>query len=268
MWPIDVNSGQAPQGWGGWPEGKKFALVLTHDVESALGQEKVRQLACVEQEHSFRSSFNFVPERYEVSAELRRWLQENGFEVGVHDLNHDGYLFSSEKIFVKRSHQINKYIREWNAKGFRSGAMYHNLEWIGLLDIEYDGSTFDTDPFEPQPDGVNTIFPFCVGRDNKKPYVELPYTLAQDFTLFILFRERNISLWKRKLDWIVGQGGMALLNVHPDYINFSGGRLGREEYPIEMYQEFLQYCLEKYSGDYWHALPEEVARYVLNKISP
>ena len=38
-------------------------------------------------------------------------------------------------------------------------SMHHNLEWIKDLDIEYDASTFDTDPFEPQADGVGTIFP-------------------------------------------------------------------------------------------------------------
>ena len=46
--------------------------------------------------------------------------------------------------------------------GFRTPTMFHHLEWTGELDIEYDSSTFDTDPFEPQPDGVGTIFPFWV----------------------------------------------------------------------------------------------------------
>ncbi len=263
VWPIDPESGRAPQGWGGWPEGKRFALVLTHDVETAAGQDKVKPLARIEEALGFRSSFNFVPERYAVSAEIRQWLRQNGFEVGVHDLNHDGCLYSSEAVFTERSLSINRYIREWEAKGFRSGCMYHNLEWIGLLDIEYDASTFDTDPFEPQPDGVRTIFPFCVQRSRGTPYVELPYTLAQDFTVFILFRERTIALWTSKLDWIVEHGGMALLNVHPDYMNFSDRGAGWEEYPIDRYRQFLEYCLNKYPGEYWNALPEQVARFSL-----
>ena len=98
--------------------------------------------------------------------------------------------------------------------------MHHNLEWIHDLDIEY-ASTFDTDPFEPQSDGVGTIFPFWVsGNSNQKGYVELPYTLPQDFTLFILMKEKNIDIWKQKLDWIAENGGMALVNTHPDYMNF------------------------------------------------
>ena len=70
--------------------------------------------------------------------------------------------------------------------------MHHNLEWIGKLDIEYDLSTFDTDPFEPQPDGVGTIFPFWVERkDGRSGYVEMPYSLVQDFTLFLLMKEES-----------------------------------------------------------------------------
>ena len=32
VWPIDPKSSRPPEGWTGWPEGKKFALILTHDV--------------------------------------------------------------------------------------------------------------------------------------------------------------------------------------------------------------------------------------------
>ena len=114
----------------------------------------------IEKELGFRSSFNFVPERYQVSSEIRDRLTSDGFEVGVHGLYHDGKLYKSRKIFRERSAQINQYMEEWKAVGFRSPAMHHNLDWLHDLNIEYDASTFDTDPFEPQSDGVRTIFPF------------------------------------------------------------------------------------------------------------
>ena len=38
----------------------------------------------IEKQMGFRSSYNFVPERYKVSSVLRDYLVENGFEVGVH----------------------------------------------------------------------------------------------------------------------------------------------------------------------------------------
>src|ERR1043166_5669429 len=38
-WPVDLTANGKPRGWQGWPNQRKFALVLTHDVESARGVE-------------------------------------------------------------------------------------------------------------------------------------------------------------------------------------------------------------------------------------
>ena len=69
-------------------------------------------------------------------------------------------------------------------------------------------------------------------------YVELPYTLAQDFTLFVLMEKKTIDIWKKKTDWVAEKGGMVLINTHPDYMNFGNTRIGLEEYPAEYYAEF------------------------------
>jgi hypothetical protein len=262
VWPIHEASKKAPDGWRGWPEKKKFALILTHDVETATGVENCKKLMEMEKMLGFRSSFNFVPERdYTVSAELRHDLTANGFEVGVHGLHHDGKYYQSRKIFRERATRINRYIEEWQASGFRSPSMHHNLDWIHDLNIEYDSSTFDTDPFEPQSDGVCTIYPFWVHNGSpEEGYVELPYTLPQDFTLFVLMGHKNIDIWRKKLDWLAANGGMVLINVHPDYMNFTGKKCGLEEYPAQYYQHLLEYIKERYEGDYWHALPKDAAR--------
>jgi len=266
FWPIDPKTAKPPQNWNGWPREKKFALVLTHDVDTAEGHAKTEKLMRLEMELGFRSSFNFVPERYSVSPELHSLLTQNGFEVGVHGLKHDGKLYQSEKIFRDRTGKINQYLKNWKAVGFRSPAMHHNLEWLLDLNIEYDASTFDTDPFEPQSDGVRTIFPFWVnGNNDRKGYVELPYTLVQDFTLFILMQKKDIEIWQDKLDWIAENGGMALVNVHPDYMNFDGSKPALEEFPAEYYTKFLKYVEEHYSGQYWSALPREVAQFCMNE---
>ena len=261
VWPILPGSEKKPENWIGWPEGKDFAIVLTHDVEWRKGHDRCKQLLEIEKKLGFKSSFNLVPERYKVDKELRDLIVNEGFEVCVHGLKHDGKLFRSRKIFSERAIKINQYLKEWNSVGFRAPAVHHNLEWIGELDIEYDLSTFDTDPFEPQPDGVGTMFPFIVERKNGKTgYVELPYTLDQDFTLFILMKESSPKLWIDKLDWIAENGGMVLVIVHPDYLNFNKQRK-TEEYPVEYYSNFLKYVKENYEGKYWNALPKDVATY-------
>ena len=259
-WPISERAGKTPAGWVGWPKGNQFAFVLTHDVESQLGVERVKALAEMEMSLGFRSSFNFIPEGpYKVPKDLRDWLTDRGFEVGVHDHRHDGKLFRSLPDFKASALRINHYLREWNAVGFRAGFMLRKLKWMHDLDIVYDASTFDSDPFEPLPDGVNTIFPFWIESGEGRGFVELPYTLTQDFTLFVVLRERTPQIWDRKLDWIAGRGGMALVNVHPDYMAFNGAGCGKYEFPAEFYKTFLEHLKKKHTGKYWHALPREVA---------
>jgi len=272
-WPILKGSETPPPDWPGWPEGKQFAFVLSHDVEGGKGVQKVRRLMDLEEKYGFRSSFNFIPEgNYDTPPELRAELAARGFEVGVHDLRHDGKLYSSRGAFRENAARINYYLKEWKATGFRSGFMLHNVEWLKELAVRYDASTFDTDPFEPQPDGVGTIFPFWVPRTHQVAstdsrtaqdgLVELPYTLAQDSTLFLLLRERHPDIWFQKLDWIAKHGGMAFVNVHPDYIQFEDEPESPWTFPVEIYERFLDYVSKRHSGAHWHATPGEVADYV------
>lgn len=269
VWPINEAAGAIPAGWPGWPDDKRFALVLTHDVEGQLGVDKVKALAELEMKHGCRSSFNFIPEgEYRVPDSLRQWLEERGFEVGVHDLNHDGKLYQSRDGFRPKARRINEYLREWRATGFRSGFMLRKLEWLHDLDIDYECSTFDTDPFEPQPAGAHTIFPYWIprpevaaGSDGREGYVELPYTLPQDSTMFLLLREPDSSIWNRKTEWLVGRGGMVLVNVHPDYIDFEGPG-DNMTYPASRYGDFLASVMGRHREDVWQALPREVSEFV------
>lgn len=261
-WPINHLASRPPEWWTGWPEGKKFAFVLTHDVEGMKGVARCRDLAEMEMRLGFRSSFNFVPEgEYQTQPALRDFLTAHGFEVGVQDLHHDGKLYSSPEKFNECAQKINRYLADWGAVGFRSGFMLHNLDWLRRLDILYDASTFDTDPFEPQPDGVNTIFPLWIGGSGRSGYVELPYSLPQDSTLFLVLQESGIETWIRKLDWVASHGGMALLNVHPDYLSFDEQK-HTGEYSAKLYEAFLEYVARKYSREAWFALPKAVAAYV------
>lgn len=262
VWPIDTNSLKIPDKWVSWPNDKQFAFVLTHDVESEKGLKKCSALLEVEEKRGFRSSFNFVIKDYIVPVELLQALVRRGFEVGVHGFTHKQRLIQSEKSFLAQYPIINQYLKEWGAVGYRAPSMLNNLDWMHKLNIEYDASTFDTDPFEPKPIGVKTIFPFWVESNSPDGgYVELPYTLPQDFTLFIILQEKSIDIWARKLDWIAQHGGMALLNIHPDYINFEGKDDVLEEYPVQLYENLLEYVQSKYTGQYWHVLPKDMARF-------
>jgi hypothetical protein len=262
IWPISPGAAKAPEGWAGWPDKKRFALVLNHDVDTAVGIVNSLKLMEIEKRLNFRSAFNIVPERYPIPSSVRQIITASDFDVAVHGLKHDGKLFKSRKIFDNSSQRINGYLEEWSAAGFTSPSMLRNLAWIAELDIEYGCSTFDTDPFEPDSEGMNTIFPFQVSNAaNTKTYVELPYTLPQDHGLYVILREKDNKIWKEKLDWIAKNGGMALLNTHPDYMDFGSKPSSLEHYPVSLYVEFLEYIRARYMGQYWNALPRELARF-------
>lgn len=229
-----------------WPDDKEFAFVLTHDVETRYGVERIAKLAAVEEELGFRSSWNIVPYKYEMDAGLARDLAARGFEIGIHGYNHDGKLYWSRRVFAERAVKINEALRKYNAVGFRSPMVHRNLEWLQMLDVEYDASFFDADPFQAMPGGVGHIWPFLAGK-----FVELPYTLPQDHTLFIALGQSDTTIWQQKLDYIAKHSGMALMLTHPDYLDTPSR--------LDAYREFLISVKER--GGFWHALPRDVTRW-------
>lgn len=229
-----------------WPYDHSYAFVLTHDVETAEGQAAIPTVADLEERHGFRSSFNLVPARYPLDRGILRDLRDRGFEVGVHDLNHDGKLFRSEATFTQRAARINGHLREMEAAGFRAALTHRQPAWMQQLDVAYDLSFFDTDPYEPIPGGTMSLWPFLLGR-----FVELPYTLVQDYTLISVLGERSPRVWLEKVDFLEAHRAMALVNSHPDYL--------RAPVTGRVYEEFLD-AMAARTG-YWHALPREVARW-------
>lgn len=263
-WPISERAATVPEGWKGWKNSKQFALLLTHDIDSPRGYRYHQNLLEFEQIMGFISAFYFVPEeRYKISTSDLDRIWDSGFEVGVHGLNHDGKLLQSPKKFFHRAKRINEYIRKWKAVGFRAPSVHHDLDLFRHLDIQYDASTFDVDPFEPQSEGVDTIFPFKVLNEfGEHRYWELPYTLPQDFSLFVILKERTIDIWKQKLDWVAQNGGMVHLDTHPDYMNFGGTPPAAETYPLAYYTDLLDHISNKYGGKYWNPLPMQLVEFL------
>jgi peptidoglycan/xylan/chitin deacetylase (PgdA/CDA1 family) len=229
-----------------WPSGHPYAFVLTHDVETEAGQAYVRAVADLDAAYGFRSSFNFVPERYPLDYHLIDELRERGFEIGVHGLKHDGKDFRSRAEFLRRAARINQHLRELGAVGFRAPLTHRQPEWMQSLEIEYDLSFFDTDRYEPMSGGTMCLWPYTIGR-----FVELPYTLVQDYTLTAVLKQTTPRLWLEKVDVIRRYSGLALVNVHPDYL--------RQPRVQQVYEDFLQAMRRR--ADFWHALPRDVARW-------
>lgn len=227
-----------------WPDGFEMSAVLTHDVETKDGLALADRLAKIEEQFNFRSAWNVIPHKYEVDLGLISDLKDRGHEIGVHGYNHDGRLFESHRTFRRRVKPINRAITEFGSEGFRAPMVHRNLAWMEALDIDYDASCFDVDPFQAMPGGVGGPWPFFAGK-----FIELPYTLPQDHTLLISLGETTPRIWIDKLARLRSLAGMALLITHPDYLD-SPSRL-------DVYRQFLDHLSEQHAV--WHALPNEVA---------
>jgi peptidoglycan/xylan/chitin deacetylase (PgdA/CDA1 family) len=261
-WPLDLSVRRLLEFYAGcelraaareageflwfWPKSHRAAVILTHDVENNDGIRLALELADVEQEHGFRSSFNFGAWYTAPDPGVIRELNARGFEIGMHGLTHDRQLFSSRQAFEERLPALAELARELGAVGFRSPATHRVFDWLSELPVDYDCTISNSDPYEPQPGGCCSIWPFFIGD-----VVELPYTLPQDHTLLTLLGHRSPKLWLDQAHAIEENFGLIQCVSHPD-----PGYLGDPD-KRAIYAEFLSGLAER--DRIWRALPREVA---------
>ena len=230
-----------------WPEGARGCVSMTHDVETAAGRKFCEQLLNIDDSFGIKASFQIVPEeRYPVTLEYQAHLHERGCEVCVQDLNHDGRLFDERDEFRRRAALINRYGREYGAKGFRSAVLYRKPEWYADLDFSYDMSIPNVAHLDPQRGGCCTVMPYFIGD-----VLELPLTTVQDYTLFHVLNEQSIDLWKIQVEAILSKNGLASFIVHPDYIT--------EPETQAVYKNLLIMLSElRKQENLWFALPRDI----------
>jgi hypothetical protein len=230
-----------------WPQGASNCLIMTHDVETALGRDFTTKLMDIDESYGIRASFQVIPEkRYEITEEYIRSIKRRGFEFNIHDLNHDGHLYKERELFLRRAKQINDYARKLEARGFRAGVMYRNLDWYDGYEFSYDMSVPNVAHLDPQRGGCCTVFPYFIGR-----ILEIPLTTCQDYSLFQILGEYSIDLWKKQLEMIGRRNGLMSFIAHPDYLV--------NERALAVYESLLDYLHQLVKRDkIWMALPGEV----------
>jgi hypothetical protein len=262
-WPVDANvecifeelmmlllaahaADQVPFIWF-WPEGMPACAIMTHDVETIVGRDFCSRLMDVDDAYGVKSSFEVIPEgKYAVPEAFLEDIRLRGFEINVHDLDHDGHLFRDRELFLERAERINRYRSKFGAAGFRSAVLYRNVDWFDALDFAYDMSVPNVGSLEAQRGGCCSVTPFFIGK-----ILELPATTVQDYCLFHILDWYAIDLWKRQIALIADKHGLASFIVHPDYIF--------EARALDTYKALLAYLVDLRSeGKMWIARPREV----------
>jgi hypothetical protein len=231
-----------------WPQGARGCVMVTHDVEAPVGASRVRELMEVDAGFGIPSSFNVVPESRH-SREVVERCRHRGFEVNIHDFNHDGRLFRNRELFERRAVAIRRYASEFGCRGFRAAVMYRRQDWLPSLDILFDMSVPNVAHLEPQQGGCCTVMPHFVGE-----VLELPLTTAEDYTLFHVLRDYSTALWKEQIRLILANRGLVSVNVHPDYL------AGKREWAV--YTSLLEDLVRlRETHGLWMAPPSSIDRW-------
>jgi hypothetical protein len=233
-----------------WPEGAPGCVVMTHDVEGVVGCDFSDALMDLDDGFGFKSAFQIIPEmRDGCTRPLFDQVRSRGFEVNLHDLNHDGFLFHERGQFLERMAKINRYAHELKCRGFRAGAMYRRQDWFDAFEFSYDMSVPNVAHLEPQGGGCCTVMPYFVGD-----VLELPLTTTQDYSLFHIIGDYSTRLWQQQVELILAAHGFISFITHPDYLI--------DERARRVYTDLLGY-LERLREErnVWSALPGEVDRW-------
>jgi hypothetical protein len=230
-----------------WPDGAPSCAIMTHDVETRAGRDFCDQLMDLDDASGIKAAFQIVPEgRYDVPATFLDAFRRRGFEINIHDLDHDGRLFQRRSRFMHRVARINEYAAQFGSRGFRAGVMYRKQEWFEALDFSYDMSVPNVAHLEPQRGGCCTVMPYFVGK-----ILELPLTTVQDYSLFHILGDYSIALWKSQVDMIRAKNGLISFIVHPDYLLEARARA--------VYRDLLSHLRRlRDDGQVWMALPGDV----------
>ena len=213
---LAPNTGTEPV-WR-WPEGRRCALVLSHDTDTGGQERGISILLDVASRWGMPSTFSFVGRYLDGYGRFLGELKDRGVEVALHDLVHDNQIaFLDQKAIIDRLSPLAKWQAQLGIEGFRSPSWYcspvlwHSLEQLGFL---YDMSALDTWPFFSRGanHGVASWFPFIVDG-----LVVIPNTIPFELPWFCGYNKRDtLNFWKPKFDAIAHAEGLIMFNAHPD----------------------------------------------------
>jgi len=210
-----------------WPGGKRCALALSHDTDTAGQERGIDLLRRVAADCAMRSCFSFVGDCLDSYRGKADELLSGGCTIALHDMKHDNRIaFLAEDQIVERLRPAAPSMRALAIRGFRSPSWYTSRAlWSALqmAGFDYDMSALDSWPLfdRTRNYGVASFFPYLVGD-----LAILPTTIPFEHLRTFGYRlEDALPFWRPKFDFIARSGGLILFNAHPDRW-FSGNPTG------------------------------------------
>jgi len=204
--------------------GKKYACIITHDVDTRKGLQKAKHLKKLEEKYDVPSAWYLPSKHYKLDPETVKELANHG-EIGAHDTRHDGKLAQRPRQkLVKRLREAKQTLEKivnCSVDGFRAPLLQHNVDIIRALGDA--GYTYDTSiptwepkhPYTMNPHGIGTVNPMKMNK-----IVEIPITLPQDHQMLHVLgmtSEGAVRVWIDLMRVVKDVGGICTILVHPDY---------------------------------------------------
>ncbi|MBM4043847.1 MAG: hypothetical protein FJ279_01925 [Planctomycetes bacterium] len=265
-----------------WPDGKPYAVTLTHDVDTSEGYPQIPEFLAIEKAHGVTSCWNVVLRSCVAHLSVLDGLAGAGHEIGLHGYSHDNRLAFLEPEAMRRRFEACQGIcREYGIRGFRSPSLCRTPALFEMIAerFDYDSSCPDTESGT----GCCTVYPFfrspsvtaedrgsrIEDRDGRRPLpssildprrdrpplLELPLSVPLDSALIMrgYSPTRILRAWRAKIAWIRRVGGLAVVGVHPER-HFSGN-----PGMLAAYDRLLDFvCADRGA---WIAKPREIARW-------
>jgi peptidoglycan/xylan/chitin deacetylase (PgdA/CDA1 family) len=238
-----------------WPEGKRFAVSLCHDVDSARGLSNAERFTRLEQKYGMVSAWYVVPRRCASAKGQLRSLLEQGHEIGCHGYDHRNRTpYLPPELIEQRLAGFQDFFDNYQIEGYRSPGLLRTASLYKVLPsfFGYDSSVPDTEWFTgvSAANGCCTVFPFW--RDG---ILILPLTVPQD-ALLIHYGYKPAQIleeWIKKIEWIEQVGGLAMVTTHPE------DHYSARPEMLRIYGQLLSYLATK--GHAWLARPVDIGRW-------
>jgi hypothetical protein len=237
--------------------GKRYACLITHDVETRSGLQKARGIKKLEDNYNVPSAWYIPSKQYSLDHEIVKELANYG-EIGAHDTWHDGELIRlPEQKLVKRLREAKgalEKIIKCSVEGFRAPLLQHSptiLRGLNEAGYIYDTSIPTWEPKHPRtmrPHGVGTTYPLFFDT-----VTEIPLSTVQDCQLLYtlgLEPKEVIAKWFSMMAVIKELGGCCVFLSHPEYKLFDRSNL-------TVYEELLNNVTS--DEQVWLGTPKQLA---------
>ncbi len=246
--------GRLPKAHFVWPEGKRYCVVLSHDVDTEHGIAFMPRIVDLERSFGLSSSWNIVGDLFAPNRRTLDAVYEQGCEIGLHGHTHNLRLpYQSSQCIGKTIKHYDTVLTAYAIQGYRSPYYLRSPILFSALSsfFVYDSSVPDVDVFSLGVDrgGCCSIVPFRIGS-----ILELPVTVPYEIILHMgIAPEKLNDFWQDKIQWIKEAGGMILVNTHPEPYYLKDPKV------LGAYEELL--TLLSGDGCAWYALPRDVAQW-------